>query len=324
MATAGRDACTALHIPAGGDAAGSDRLAALALLDLAASLIHCMAVENALNCSCPIDMQRHAQHAVTTADHVLAVLPADPADDGPIMGFIRQAAQAQTLYFDALFRVAGAVEGFLIDPETSVKRLTAAIAFAEVVESKPALCDDVYESELRAHRMTLVAMVGHSAAPILHVDEGKIAYCYPFAVIGTAQPEDVVRDVETLRRGDVLGRARVADVGKLDVTDVWEANDPEGRAYTGAMATLEDLLIVTTEGEELPAHHVELRVSMLGLCHLRIWTWLADISAHELNQAMRRGLMQMGAETIRQDGADAYINKLNSDNKVYDISCSSK
>lgn len=300
MATSGRAACTALHVPAGGDGAGWDRLDALELLDLAASLVSCMAVENALNCSCPIDMQRHAQVAVTAAENVLAGLPADPADDGPITGFIRQAAQAQALYFDGLFQVAGAVKAFLMDPETSVERLTDAIDAVEAAESEPALRDDVYESELRAHRMTLAAMVTSSAAPVLHVDKGKIAYCYPFAVMGAAQPEDIVRGVEALRRGDKLGGARVADVGKLDVTDAWEANDPEGRAYTGAMATLDDLLIVTTAGEQLPAHHVELRVSKIGICYLRMWTWLMDISAHELNQAMRRGSVQMGAETIRQ------------------------
>jgi hypothetical protein len=302
MATSGRAACAALHIPADGEGAGSDRLVALVLLDLAASLISCMAVENALNCSCAIDMQRNAQDAVAAAEDVLARLPADPADDCPITGFIRQAAQAQALYFGALFQVAGAVKAFLTDPETSVERLTAAIDAVGAAESESALRDDVYKSELRAHRMTLTAMVKSSADPVLHIDEGKIAYCYPFAVTGAAQPEEVVQGVEVLRRGDVLGGARIADVGKLDVTDVWEANDPEGRAYTGAMATLEDLLIVTTAGKQLPAHHVELRVSTMGICYLRIWTWLADISAHELNQAMRRGLVQMGAETVRQDG----------------------
>ena len=302
MATSGQEACAALHVPADGGGTGSDRLAARVLLDLAASLISCMATENALSCSCPIDMQCHAQDAVTAADHVLASLPADPADHGPITGFIWQAAQAQALYFGEVLRVAQAVEAFVTDPESSVERLTAAIDAAEAAESEPALRDDVYESELRAHRMTLAAMVRSSAAPILHIDKGKVAYCYPFAVIGTAQPEDVVRGVEALQRGDMLGDARVADVGKLDLTDAWEANDPEERAYTGAMATLNDLLIVTTAGEQLPAHHVELRVSKIGICYLRIWTWLADISAHELNQAMRRGSVQMGNETIRQGG----------------------
>ncbi|MGH4012145.1 MAG: hypothetical protein ACRDTH_28965 [Pseudonocardiaceae bacterium] len=302
MATSGQDACAALHVPADGDGNGSGWLAARVLLDLAYSLISCMKVENALNCSCPIDMQRHAQDAVTAADHVLASLPADPADDGPITGFIRQAAQAQVLYFGGVLRVAEAVEAFVTDPETSVERLTAAIDAAEATESEPALRDDVYESELRAHRMTLAAMVRSSTAPVLHIDKGKIAYCYPFAVIGVAQSEDVVRGVEALQSGQMLGSARVADVGKLNVTDAWEANDPEERAYTGAMATLNDLLIVTTAGEQLPAHHVELRVSKIGICYLRIWTWMADISAHELNQAMRRGSVQMGAETIRQGG----------------------
>lgn len=300
MATLGRAACAKLYTPADRDDIGSDRLAALMLLDLAASLISCMAVENALNCSCPIDMQRHALDAVAAADHVLADLPADPADDGPITAFIRQAAQAQTLYFGGVHRVAQAVEAFVTGPATSVERLTTAIKTVEAVELEPALRDDVYESELIAHRMTLAAMVERSTAPVLRVDRGKIAYCYPFAVIGAAHPEDAVRGVGALRRGAVLGGARVVDVGKLDVTDAWEANDPEGRAYTGAMATLDDLLIVTTSGEQLPVHHVELRVSKIGVCYLRVWTWLADISAHELNQAMRRGSVHMGTETVRQ------------------------
>lgn len=302
MATSGQEACAALRVPADGDGSGADWLAARVLLDLAYSLISCMEVENALNCSCPIDMQRHAQDAVTAARQVLASLPADPADDGPTTGFIRQAAQAQVLYFSGVLRVAEAVEAFVTDPASSVERLTAAIDAAEAAESEPDLRDDVYESELRAHRMTLAAMVRSSAAPLLHIDKGKVAYCYSFAVIGTAQPEDVVRGVEALRSGHILGSARVVDVSKLDVTDVWEANDPEERAYTGAMATLNDLLIVTTAGEQLPAHHVELRVSKIGICYLRIWTWLSDISAHELNQAMRRGSVQMGMETIRQAG----------------------
>ncbi len=300
MANSGQDACAALHLPANGGDTGSDRLAAGMLLDLAASLTSCMAVENALNCSCPVDMQRHARDAVTAAERVLARLPAEVLNDGPIPGFIRQAAQAQVLYFGGVLRVAEAVEAFVTDPKTSVKRLTAAIDAVEAAESQPALRDDVYESELHAHRMTLVAMVRSSGIPILHVDKARIAYCYPFAVVGAIRPEDVVQGVNALRRGALLGRARVSDVGTLHVTDVWEANDPEKRAYTGAMATLHDLLIVTTSGEQLPAHHVELRVSKIGICHLRIWTWLGDISAHELNQAMRRGSVQMGAESIRQ------------------------
>jgi len=302
LASAARDVCIKLHNTEEGNEACSDRLAAVAILDLAISLRSCMRAENALNCSCPIDMRRHAHDAMVAAEHVLLDLPANPAEDDPVRGFIRQAAQAQASYFGALCRVAEAVEDFLSDPQTCREGLTAAIKFAEAAELEPTLRDDVYESELRAHRMTLAAMREKATSPVLHVDEGKIAYCYPFAVVG-ADPTAVVKAVAALRCGAVLGGARVVETGKLDVTDLWEANDPEGRCYIGAMATLEDLLIVTTAGEQLPAHHVELRVSTLGICYLRIWTWLADISAHGLNQAMRRGLVQMGAETIRQDGA---------------------
>lgn len=281
---------------------GGDRTVALLLLDLAVSLASCTAVENALNCSCPVDMQRHAHRAVTSADDVLAALPPEAADERPVLGFVRQAAQAQHYYFAGLVEVAAAVEVFVGRPADAVGLLTSAVETLATAESRPALRDDVYESELRAHRMTLTAMVELTGRPWLRVDEAKIAYCYPFGISGPITPHDVVRAVEALRSGDLLGAARVGGVGPLDVTDAWEANDPDGRAYAGAMATLEDLTIVTTAGETLRPHHVELRVSTLGIGHLRIWMAMAAASAHELNQAVRRGSVQMGAERIVQGG----------------------
>ena len=89
---------SALQVSADDNEDDFDRRTALTLLDLAVSLRSCMDVENALNCSCPIDMLRHADKAVAKAEDVLAGLPNNPADDNPIRCFIRQAAQAQASY----------------------------------------------------------------------------------------------------------------------------------------------------------------------------------------------------------------------------------
>src|ERR1700730_12411615 len=138
-------------------------------------------------------------------------------------------------------------------------------------------------------------------APAIQVDEGRIFYCYPFAVLGMNSAEVIARLLE-LSRGARIGRTSVLDVGELDVTDAWEVTDSGELSYRAVGLTLPDLTIMTTAGETLAAHEVQLRATTIGTCYLRVATQLRDLSAHGLNQAMRRGSVYMGTEQIR-DGS---------------------
>ena len=159
----------------------------------------------------------------------------------------------------------------------------------------------MYESELRSHRVTLEAMTALLDVPALQVDEGRIFYCYPFTLAG--RTTNVLARLLEMARQYRLGRATVVDSGELDVTDAWSTSVAEGPAYGGVVVTLDDLTITTTAGETLPPHRVELRATSLGTYYLRISAELTEASAHELNQAMRRGTAHMGNERIEQGAA---------------------
>jgi hypothetical protein len=213
--------------------------------------------------------------------------------------FVMQVAHAQRTYFGALQDMAHAVQTFLDNRDQCVPTLAAAARTLVAAELTPVLRGDVYESELRSHRFTLEAMVAQAGTPSVHVDEGRVFYCYPFAVHHLDSAE-VAKRLLAIPRGARLGRCRVIDADELDVTDAWDNSDPEGRSYGGVKLTLDDLSILTTAGVTLPPHHVEVRATTIGTCYVRICAQLQDASVHALNQTMRRGSVHMGQELISQ------------------------
>jgi hypothetical protein len=279
-----------------------DHQLARLLLDLGVSLGSCMAAENALNCSCPVDMMRHAAQAAAVGRRVVDECRTHQgahSTDG--YAFVSAVSAGQQVYFDALERVGAAVRTFIDHRGDSAEVLRDAIGAISAAERGDALRGDVYESELRAHRITLERMESLLGAPAIQVDEGRIFYCYPFAVLGMNSAEVIARLLE-LSGGARIGRTSVLDVGELDVTDAWEVTDSGERSYRAVGLTLPDLTITTTAGETLAAHEVQLRATTIGTCYLRVATQLRDLSAHGLNQAMRRGSVYMGTEQIR-DGS---------------------
>ena len=295
------NAAAAIFADTSPDDETDDRRLARLLLDLGVSLASCMAAENALNCSCPVDMRRHAAAAAEVGQRVIEECTLHCSrEHTDAYDFVVQVASAQAVYFGALERVAHAVETFIDQRHDSAETLQAAIALVHQAEAASALRDDVYESELRSHRVTLETMTGLIDVPALQVEDGRILYCYPFAVLGLSS-EDVTTRLLRLPRGSRLGRATVVDVGDLDVTDAWDNSDPEGRSYGGIEVTLADLTITTTAGITLPPHQVQVCATNIGTCYVRVAAQLRDVSAHGLNQAMRRGSVHMGLERICQD-----------------------
>jgi hypothetical protein len=275
-----------------------DRRLAKLLLDMGVSLASCMATENALNCSCPVDMRRHASAAADVGRRVVEEC-ALHVGGNDAYAFVFQVAEAQLIYFGALKEMSNAVEAFLDHRDDCVPTLAGAIRSLEVAESSSVLHGDVYESELRSHRFTLEALAAQVDKPAVQVDEGRVFYCYPFAVLGMESSE-VATLLLAVPRGTSLGRARVIDCGEVDVTDVWDNSDPEGRSYAAVGLTLEELSIRTTAGITLMPHQVEVRATTIGTCYVRIAAQLRDVTAHELNQVMRRGSVHMGIEQISQ------------------------
>jgi CII-binding regulator of phage lambda lysogenization HflD len=281
-----------------GPTGGDERLAKL-FLTLAVSLASCMATENALNCSCPTDMRRHATAAAAVGRQVsgeCAAWTGGYATTG--YDFAAQAAGGQSAYFSAVCQAAQAVEEFIGHPESSAPALHEAIDALRRAERDADLYQDVYESELRSHRNTLAAMASLTDVPALYIDEGKVFYYYPFAVLGRSTGEILDR-LRRVPAGSTLGRAGVVAAGDVEVTDSWDDSDAEGRRYGGVGLVLGDLSITTTAGTQLPPHQVELRATTVGVCYLRVAVPLANASPHVVNQAMRRGTVHMGAELIR-------------------------
>lgn len=273
------------------------------LIRLNVSLASCMGAENALNCSCPVDMKRHAVAAAEVGRVIVEECAGHLVDEKfSAYDFLMQAAGAQSEYFGALARVAHATELFIADRRNSGPVLRKAIAAVHRAERSEPLRGDVYESELRSHRLTLEAMASLLDAPILRVDDGRIYYCYPFAVLGLTAGE-VLERLTRIPRQWPIGRATVLDVDELTVTDAWDSSDPQGRSYGGVAVALADLEITSTSGDLLPPHHIEVRATTIGTCYVRISTSLQSASMHELNQAMRRGSAHMGDEQIRQGPA---------------------
>ena len=287
-----------------GDASGVSghdvHLAGL-LFELGVSLRSCMAAENGLNCSCPVDVSRHAAAAAKVGERVLAECHQYGSGDAGY-GFVAVTAAAQATYFGAAVTIAQAVGTFIEDRGHSTSVLQDAIEATERAERSRELRGDVYESELRSHRITLERMRDLVSVPAVQVDEGRIFYMYPFAVLGMSSDEVAAR-LLSVARGRALAATSVVDVGELDVTDAWEHEESGERSYRAVGLTLPELTITTTAGVRLTPHQVELRATTIGTCYLRIAAQLRDVAVHGLNQAMRRGSVYMGVEDIREGDA---------------------
>ena len=94
--------------------------------------------------------------------------------------FICIRAKIDSVYYKAIIATTDGVLAYIEAAPTWPARGRKSIEAVKVAERDGSLEEDVYQSELRVHRLALSAL--HRAWPRIHVDHAEIIYCYPFAV----------------------------------------------------------------------------------------------------------------------------------------------
>ena len=267
----------------------------------ARTIVDAMGVEDALSCSCPVAVGERARRIVGSLDALLGRERALGAGlDGP-REVVRADAETTRHYFDAIATVAGAVLAFVEhDAPGRAEYLDDALAALGVP-----LAGDVYESELRAHRVALEALRDLAGEPRLRVDAAELVYLYPFAFAGIGAEEAVARAVGGAAVVDALASIGLggASAHELELNDLWDRGEGSAPGYSGVTVELPPISVETTGGEllELAA---EVRLSRLGNHYVRVWSRLVDAGLHEVNQALRRGSNAMGEERLASGTAE--------------------
>ncbi|MEA2419154.1 MAG: hypothetical protein QOE60_1360 [Thermoleophilaceae bacterium] len=293
-------------------AAGDHVLALVA--EHALSTIDAMAVESGLNCSCPIYMQERAAEIVKRTNSMLD--GSNGRELAQPVGLLRADAETQKVYFGAVRDTAAAVLAFLMREEPGPGNFDTVIDDLLEAEGDPAVHGDVFESELRAHRVTLSALQEAAPKPRLAIDSAEIVYIYPFALRGKGdEPDTVIRRALDEGEGWELGPNRIKP-GRplpLEVTSVWERPGSDEPKHGGAALPLPDLSVTPTAdvafspetgGDYTFDCQAELRLSRLGNHYLRVRSRPAAMDLHDLNQALRRASRSMGEETIRSGAGE--------------------
>jgi hypothetical protein len=255
-------------------------------LEHIASLPDCMNAEGAVNCSCPIALEAHAA-AVSEAN--AAILQSikglhQPAAESFVQ-FLSEIVEKHFVTYDAIAAVAHGVLDWLMEGPAAVGKLEACMARLEKAESSPLLADDVYASELRAHRYALQSMAEQTPGPELTINEARFVYCYPFAA-----PARI--DWEDLAKAGQLAGGQVQLVDELYLSDIWNRD-----IYQGRVVTLPPINVRTTAGIDL-RHTVEIRLSKFGNHYLRIEHNSDELGLHEIYQGLRRASQMMGDEVV--------------------------
>ena len=273
-----------------------------------------MDVEDALGCSCPVATGERARRVVAGLDELLAekaALEGAALDDGiaDLRTVVRSDAETSRLYFKTIAKVADTVLAF-VDPEAPIPpNFDKALQALILADDDAALADDVYRSELRAHRASLEGLRDSAGEPSLQVEAAELVYVYPFALKGGGGKE--------LRAAEIVARAldgtiveklhekgfRSAKARELELNDLWESPDARAVGYSGASIELAPIAVTPTgdENEQLD-FDAEVRLSRLGNHHVRVSSRLGRAGLHELNQALRRGSLGMGDETFETEG----------------------
>jgi hypothetical protein len=261
-----------------------------------------MAVENAMNCSCPVAMGKEAEGARSGTESVLRELETiDGTGFAELRELLASDAETQQVYFGAVGLVAKAVLDFVEDEPEVPRGIDETIEALRAAEAHPAIRGDVYESELRSHRDALAALRELAPRPRLEIAAAELVYLYPFAVVdGVATAEAVAKASSGMPlESGTLGPVTVE---QLRLTDLWEPRPLGETGYTGWTIALPNILVTTTADEQLD-FDPEIRLTSLGNHCLRITSRLDAASLHELNQALRRGSNAMGEETLQCCGS---------------------
>ena len=225
------------------------------LLDLA------MGVEEAMNCSCPVAMGNRARRIVDELEVLDAILEALPASDktmGADLGELRDVARADAAAsldnFGNIVEVAAVVFQFAYPEVSGPPDFGRVLTRLAKAERTAALDDDVYASELRAHRATLEALKAHADRRQLWIDAAEVVYVYPFTLRGISPEETVDRALrgritDRLERDKV--RFRPAKAQNLELNDLWERAGRHEPGYSGACVALPKIRVETTAYEWL-------------------------------------------------------------------------
>jgi hypothetical protein len=276
------------------------------IMCLSNSIDPAMSVESGLNCSCPLTMQKYATEIRESSGPIEAKLlqrmqKASSVSRG-CLKFVQDRAAIDCAYFGAVARVSDAVIAYIADDEDADS--TFAKVDVEVRAAESAIEGDVYESELRSHRLGLESL--RDAWPRLFVDEGKTIYCFPFALPGV-DPSTLIKAAWECDGGDRWEFGGLeADLSELELTDMWDGQAGSDDRFTGVkfkFSKENDPKVRPVARDILQqqgdlSFSLEIRLSRLGNHYLRFESPLKDCSIHELNQAMRRAMQQMGDETV--------------------------
>jgi hypothetical protein len=266
-------------------------------LEHAASLPDCMNAEGAINCSCPVALEVHAAAvSVANADVLRSIRVLDQPGAESFVSFLSEIVEKHFVTYDAIAAVAHGVLDWILEGPGAVDELEAVMTRLEKAESSPLLADDVYSSELRAHRYALQSLTERTpgpSVPELTISEARLVYCYPFAIPARISWED-------LARVRVLAGARPQLVEKLHLSDLWNSD-----IYQGRVLTLPPINVRTTAGIDL-RHTVELRLSKFGNHYIRIEydNDGDELGLHEIYQGLRRASHTMGDEEVTSPEGD--------------------
>jgi hypothetical protein len=270
-----------------------DALAVELMLRHAILLPDCMEAEDALNCSCPVTLQAKAGLVVEQCRELLArstELP--PRWDDFRQQFLEVELGCHLANYEALARIGSAVGAWIEHGRAAGPQVASVIKFVREQELTPALRGDVYESELRSHRRvleTIARRIADPAIPVVQLDEASVTYCYPFALKGISGVRAMALAL------DLLGARR------RELTDVWTWGRTKEPLCQAVSIPLPSLTVHPTADQDQPltGHEVELRLSVLGNHAVYVRRRFGQpATLHDVNQAMRRGSMQMGPELI--------------------------
>ncbi len=297
---------TAAELPAGAGAARDRESKLLKLVvEQAVAMDDSMAVESGVNCSCAVETGEKAGSVAGMMKGLLGRLEELGAAGDPRAEILRDDAEAQRGYFDAVSAMAAATEG-LVDPSQRARpSVQEALGVVECAEADDDPRRDVYRSELRAHRAALAALHDVESRPRLHVEHAEFVYLYPFAL----EPFDPLRIDIRIHRLISLPNlcAKDLELHDLRLTDLWRRPARPGAesGYGGVSIWLPQVRVTTTarraEDKEL-RFEAEVRLSRLGNHHLRVSSTLENASLHHVNQGLRRGSRSMGDEELASDG----------------------
>lgn len=284
---------------------GEDAILTRAVLALMGSLTEQIKAENAMTTG-QLDAHETALGTAAAKAREAAALARRAAGAHPdISAYVVGRAEECDAYNTAVGTAVRAVGEFL----ATGAPLDQAIADLETAEEGDAIEDEVYVSELRAHRFSLMALNRVRHDPWLRIDRGKIVYLYPFATRGVPL-QAVLDSVGERAEGWSLGGVTPVSVsGSLKLDDVWDGSDAFGRHYEGSLLKLPDVVLsgggaeADVDSGGTARFQAEIRFSKLGNHHVRFTTDIEDVMPADLYAMMLRAAPEHGNVRVAFKGA---------------------